>query len=88
MTREEAAKTIDYLKEDYKQLLTEEDTEALGMAIEALKKDETTLHVSGVNPDRIVRPIDLTIKVDLESGVVPRSACEPRGPKTIIYADR
>ena len=34
------------------------------------------------------RPIDPTIKVDLESGVVPRSACEPKAPKTIIYADR
>ena len=34
------------------------------------------------------RPIDPTIKVDLESGVVPRSACEPKEPKTIIYADR
>lgn len=34
------------------------------------------------------RPIDPTIEVDLESGVVPISACEPRGPKTIIYADR
>ena len=48
--------------------------EALDMAIEALKKDETTLHVSGVSPDRIVRPIDPTITVDLESGVVPRTA--------------
>ena len=34
------------------------------------------------------RPIDPTIRVDLESGVVPISACEPKGPKTIIYADR
>ena len=34
------------------------------------------------------RPIDPTIEVDLESGVVPISACEPKGPKTIIYADR
>lgn len=34
------------------------------------------------------RPIDPTIEVDLESGVIPISACEPKGPKTIIYADR
>lgn len=34
------------------------------------------------------RPIDPTIEVDLESGVVPISACEPKAPKTIIYADR
>lgn len=31
------------------------------------------------------RPIDTTCAVDLESGVVPRSACEPRGAKTIVY---
>ncbi len=62
--------------------------EALDMAIEAMKKDETTLHVSGISPDRIVRAIDPTITVDLESGVVPISACEPKEPKTIIYADR
>ena len=40
MTSDEATKTIDYLKEDYKQLLTEEDAEALDMAIEALKEAE------------------------------------------------
>lgn len=44
--------------------------EALDMAIEALKKDETTLHVNGVSPDRIVRAIDPTIAVDLERGDV------------------
>ena len=38
MTSDEATKTIDYLKEDYKQLLTEEDIEALDMAIEALEQ--------------------------------------------------
>lgn len=37
MTREEAVMTINFLKEDYEQLLTEEDAEALGMAIEALQ---------------------------------------------------
>ena len=40
MTSDEATKTIDYLKEDYKKLLTEEDIEALDMAIEALKEAE------------------------------------------------
>ena len=39
MTGDEATKTIDYLKEDYKELLTEEDIEALDMAIEALKSE-------------------------------------------------
>ena len=34
------------------------------------------------------RPIDPTCAVDLESGVVPTSACEPKAPKTIIYAGR
>ena len=34
------------------------------------------------------RPIDPTYVFDPESGVVPLSACEPKGPKTIIYADR
>ena len=34
------------------------------------------------------RTIEPTITVDLESGVVPISACEPKAPKTIIYADR
>ena len=34
------------------------------------------------------RPIEPTITVDLESGVVPISACEPKAPKTIVYADR
>lgn len=34
------------------------------------------------------RHIDPTITVDLESGVVPISACEPKAPKTIVYADR
>ena len=34
------------------------------------------------------RPIDPTITVDLENGVVPISACEPKGPKTIVYVDR
>ena len=40
MTKDEAAKTIDYLKEDYKKLLTEEDAEALHMAIDALKAQD------------------------------------------------
>lgn len=39
MTREEAVMTINFLKEDYEQLLTEEDAEALDMAIEALKRE-------------------------------------------------
>ena len=43
MTRGEAIKTIDYLKEDYEKLLTEEDAEALEMAIEALKREDTML---------------------------------------------
>lgn len=34
------------------------------------------------------RPIEPTITVDLESGVVPISACEPKAPKTIVYIDR
>lgn len=34
------------------------------------------------------RPIDPTYVFDPESGVVPLSACEPKGPKMIIYADR
>lgn len=40
MTREEAVMTINFLKEDYEQLLTEEDAEALDMAIEALKAQD------------------------------------------------
>lgn len=40
MTGEEATKTIDYLKEDYKELLTEEDIDALDMAIEALNREQ------------------------------------------------
>lgn len=51
------------------------------MAIEALKSE------SIFTADR-PRPIDPTIEVDIESGVVPISACEPKAPKTIIYADR
>ena len=43
MTREEAVMTINFLKEDYEQLLTEEDAEALDMAIEALKREDTML---------------------------------------------
>lgn len=108
MTREEAVMTINFLKEDYEQLLTEEDAEALDMAVEALKQVTGKLN----NPDDSLltadpeackeqkskldlapsanrpRPIGPIITVDLESGVVPRSACEPKGPKTIIYADR
>ena len=53
--------------------------EALDMAIEAL--EETPRHSRP-------RPIDPTIEVDLESGVVPISACDPKGPKTIVYVDR
>ena len=34
------------------------------------------------------RPIDPTITVDLESEVVSISACETKGPKTIVYVDR
>ncbi len=37
MTRDEATRTICYLKEDFKKLLTEGEAEALHMAIEALK---------------------------------------------------
>lgn len=47
MTGDEATKTIDYLKEDYKELLTEEDIEALDMAVEALKQVTDKLN----NPD-------------------------------------
>ena len=43
---------------------------------------------TSVPPADRPRPIEPTITVDLESGVVPISACEPKGPKTIIYADR
>lgn len=43
MTREEAVMTINFLKEDIEQLLTEEDAEALDMAIEALKREDTML---------------------------------------------
>lgn len=133
MIRDEAAVTIDYLKEDYKELLTEEDAEALDMAIEALKQvtdklnnpDDSLLiadseackeqkskldlisraeaieavcdgcawyktasceegkeewECSEVNKIRHLpsadrpRPIDPTCAVDLESGVIPRSA--------------
>ena len=41
MTREEAVITINFLKEDYEQLLTEEDAEALDMAIEALSQESS-----------------------------------------------
>ena len=41
--------------------------------------------LSALPPAEAPRSIDPTIEVDLESGVVPRSACEPRETKTIVY---
>lgn len=76
MTRDEATRAICYLKEDFKKLLTEEDAEALDMAIDALERE-----------DAMLKEIERIVLYG-ERGVVPRSACEPRGPKTIIYADR
>ena len=40
MTRDEATRTICYLKEDFKKLLTKGEAEALHMAIEALKAQD------------------------------------------------
>lgn len=59
MTRKEAVMTINFLKEDYQQLLTEEDAEALEMAIEALQKppiSQRRMYQAGYRQGREDRP--------------------------------
>lgn len=78
MNREEAIKWLNQIEDKYihggDDDFDAKRKRAIAMAIEALEESP--------------RPIDPTITVDLESGVVPLSACESKGPKTIVYVDR